>query len=79
MADQRWWMVLDPYLLANDVIMTSLLFLTIIYVLVNFLIKSDALIMSHIIYFHSHQTTPILIAKFQNLIAKSKFNNLTSQ
>ena len=36
MADQRWWMVLDPYLLTNDVIVTSLLFLTIIYVLVNF-------------------------------------------
>lgn len=41
-------------------------------------IFDDHLRMSHIIYFHSHQTTPILIAKFQNLIAKSKFNNLTS-
>ena len=51
MADQRWWMVLDPYLLTNDVIVTSLLFFTIIYVLVNFLILSDALMMSHIIYF----------------------------
>lgn len=79
MADQRWWMVLDPYLLTSDVIMTSLLFLTIIYVLANFLILSDASLMSHIIYFHSHQTTPILMAKFQNLIAKSKFNNVTSQ
>ena len=58
--------------------MKSLLFLTIIYVLANFLILSDALLMSHIIYFYSHQTTPILIAKFQNLIAKSKFNNVTS-
>ena len=56
MADSRWWMVPDPYLITPDVIMTPLLFLKIIYALANYLILSDALLIIHIMYFHSHLT-----------------------
>jgi len=47
MADPGWWTLPVPFLVINDVIMASLLLLEVIYLLPNFLILINTLLLKY--------------------------------